>query len=99
MKISKIKISNLFTFPYIKGFNSKKGLIFDDKEKSNFNILIGPNGSGKTNFLYIINQVFRSGLINQFYYDKKILENQEKNSLKKTIKKEENKIKDLSKHT
>lgn len=78
MKISKIKISNLFTFPYIKGFNSKKGLIFDDKEKSNFNILIGPNGSGKTNFLYIINQIFRSGLINQFYYDKKILENQEK---------------------
>jgi hypothetical protein len=43
MKISRIKISNLFTFPYIKGFNGKKGLIFDAKEKNNFNILIGPN--------------------------------------------------------
>ncbi len=98
MKISKIKISNLFTFPYINWFNWKKGLVFDAREKCNFNILIGPNGSGKTNFLYIINQVFRSWLVYKYHYDKSILENNQDNKFDQVIRIEENSVKELSKH-
>jgi putative ATP-dependent endonuclease of the OLD family len=98
MKISKIKISNLFTFPYLSWFNWKKGLVFDAREKSNFNILIGPNWSGKTNFLYIINQIFREWLINQYSYDKTILENKEINKFNQVIKLEDKKLRNLSKH-
>ena len=86
MKISRIKISNLFTFPYIKGFNGKKGLIFDAKEKNNFNILIGPNWSGKSNFLDIINQIFRFWLVDNYSYDKTIIENNQKDKFKDVIK-------------
>jgi hypothetical protein len=40
MKISQIKISNISTFPFIRHFSDKQGVIFDAKEKNNFNILI-----------------------------------------------------------
>ena len=88
----------MFTFPYINWFNWKNWLIFDAKEKSNFNILIGPNGSGKTNFLYIINQVFRSWLINKYNYNKSILENNQSNQFDQVIKIEDSPVKELSKH-
>ena len=98
MKISRIKISNLFTFPYIKGFNGKKGLIFDAKEKNNFNILIGPNWSGKSNFLDIINQIFRYWLVDNYYYDKTIIENNQKDKFKEVIKQKKKKLKNMPKH-
>jgi hypothetical protein len=40
MKISQIKISNISTFPYIKHFSDKQGVVFDTKERNNLNILI-----------------------------------------------------------
>ncbi|HOG15443.1 MAG TPA: AAA family ATPase [Candidatus Absconditabacterales bacterium] len=98
MKISRIKISNLFTFPYISGFHGKKGVIFDARERNNFNIIIGPNGSGKSNFLHIISQTFRFGLVNHYFYDKSILENNEKNKFKQVIQVKKKKIKNMPKH-
>lgn len=98
MKISKIKISNLFTFPYLDWFSSNKWIVFDSKEKSNFNILIGPNWSGKTNFLYIISQIFRNGIVKQYSYDKSILDNKIETNLGKVIMLKQNKIEYLEKH-
>ena len=98
MKISQIKISNLFTFPHLNHFSSKHGVVFDAKESSNFNILIWPNWSGKTNFLNIINQLFRVGLINEYTYDKEILESWKTNKLNNVISYQETKGKDLFKH-
>lgn len=46
MKIRKIKISNLMSFPYLEDFENDTGILFDDKtEEDNMNILIGANGS------------------------------------------------------
>jgi len=98
MKISRIKISNLFTFPYISWFHWKKGIVFDAKEKNNFNILIWPNWSGKSNFLQIINHIFRFWLIDNYFYDKTILENNEKDKFKQVIQIKKRKTKDMSKH-
>ena len=98
MKISRIKISNLFTFPYISWFHWKKGVIFDARERNNFNIIIWPNGSGKSNFLHIISQTFRFWLVNHYFYDKSILENNEKNKFKQVIQVKKKKIKNMPKH-
>lgn len=98
MKISQIKISNLFSFPHISHFSAKQWVVFDAKESSNFNVLIWPNWSGKTNFLNIINQLFRVGLIKEFVYDKEILESWKTNKLENVITQQEVKTKDLFKH-
>lgn len=98
MKISQIKISNLFTFPHLNHFSSKHGVIFDAKESSNFNILIGPNWSGKTNFLNIINQLFRVGLIKEYFYDKDLLETWKTDAFNKVISYQEKNAHDLFKH-
>lgn len=98
MKISKIKISNLFTFPYLDWFSSKKWIVFDAREKSNFNILIGPNWSGKTSFLYIISQIFSNGLIKQYHYDKSIIDKSITNKIDEVITLKKKKIEYLEKH-
>lgn len=99
MKIADIKISNLFTFPYVSNFSAKKWLIFDSREKWNFNILIGPNWSGKTNFIYIINKIFRNVLIKKYIYDRNILETWKNNKFKDVIKYKKLDVKWLLKHS
>lgn len=72
MKISQIKISNISTFPFIRHFSDKQWVRFDSKERNNFNILIWPNWSGKSNFLWIINQIFRVWLIKSYHYERSL---------------------------
>ena len=99
MKISQIKISNISTFPYIKHFSDKQGVVFDTKERNNLNILIWPNWSWKSTFLDVINQVFRVGLIKSYRYDKSILDNNDKKNFKNVITIEPVRPKKFYKHS
>lgn len=59
MHISNIKINGLYSFNSII---NNKGIIeyFDIKLKEHENIIVGTNGSGKTNFIEIINNIIHS---------------------------------------
>ncbi|MBD2066097.1 AAA family ATPase, partial [Leptolyngbya sp. FACHB-671] len=50
MKVSSLSIKN------VKSFKDSTALLFDKK----FNILVGPNGGGKSNLLDILNIVLRN---------------------------------------
>ncbi len=55
VKISTLKISNVFSYGYIADFeNAPDTISFNE----NLNILIGPNGSGKSNLIEIIQVIF-----------------------------------------
>lgn len=68
MQLISINISNLLSFPYQEHFSEEKKVHFDVNKRWGLNILIGPNGSGKTNFLEIITQIIKVGLIKDFVY-------------------------------
>lgn len=83
MQIISINISNILSFPYQKQFSEEKKIHFDVNKKWGLNILIWPNWSGKTNFLEIITQLIKVGLIKDFVYtenqkstENNIIENQ-----------------------
>ncbi len=83
MQLISINISNLLSFPYQEHFSEEKKIHFDVHKKWGLNILIWPNWSGKTNFLEIISQIIKIGLIKDFVYqennkepDQSIKENQ-----------------------
>lgn len=99
MKISQIKISNISTFPFIRHFSDKQWVVFDSKERNNFNILIWPNWSWKSTFLGIINQIFRVWLIKSYHYDRELFYSEDENKdIKKTITTFELKQKKFYKH-
>jgi energy-coupling factor transporter ATP-binding protein EcfA2 len=86
MKLRNIKISNIMSFPYQENLDYIDGITFEDKEETlNMNILIGANGSGKSNFIEIINQ-FTKNLILDYTFDKNILEEQRESEFKEAIK-------------
>ena len=60
MHLAGIKISNLFSFPYLPDISSSPEVTFRNHGDANVNLLIGPNGSGKTNFLTIVQHVMKS---------------------------------------
>jgi len=68
MQLISINISNLLSFPYQKNFSQEKKIHFDIHKKWGLNILIWPNGSWKTNFIEIISQLIKIGLIKDFVY-------------------------------
>lgn len=68
MQLISANISNLLSFPYQEHFSEEKKIHFDISKKSWLNILIGPNWSGKTNFLEITTQLIKIGLIKDFLY-------------------------------
>jgi putative ATP-dependent endonuclease of the OLD family len=70
MQLYSINISNLLSFPYQQILSEEKKIYFDTGKKGWLNILIGPNWSGKTNFLEIITQLIKVGLIKDFIYKK-----------------------------
>ncbi|MFA7286194.1 MAG: AAA family ATPase [Patescibacteria group bacterium] len=65
MKIRSIKISNILSFEYKDDIDLCESIVFN----KNVNILIGPNGVGKSNFLEIINQIFKRILFKQPDFD------------------------------
>ena len=74
------------SFPYQEDLGKDPGIIFEnEEEKDNMNILIGANGSGKSNFIEIIKQFFNN-IILDFIFDKKCLEKTKKSDIKQSIR-------------
>ncbi len=65
MKINYIQVSNILSFEDKNDINRAQKITFD----KNLNILIGPNGVGKSNFLEILNQLFKNILYRQANYN------------------------------
>ena len=85
------------SFPHIEDLSLTEGILFSEKDGPDMNILIGANGSGKSNFIEIINQFIRN-LVLDYTFDKDILEEQKKSEFKNAIKFVPKKTSKLSKH-
>ena len=86
MKIREVKISNLMSFPYVENLDNIVWMDFEKPENSmDMNILIWANGSGKSNFIEIINQFCRN-LIFDYTFDPTIIENKKESEYKYAIK-------------
>lgn len=67
MIIESLKVSNILSYPYLPDFDKSENTInFND----NLNILIGSNGSGKSNLIEIINQLFSRNIYLDFKIDR-----------------------------
>jgi putative ATP-dependent endonuclease of the OLD family len=87
MKINTVKISNILSFPYIKKDENDptKTIIFDTESEGNVNILIWPNGAGKSNFLLAINETIKCWLMKDYIYKPEIIINNEKEKFENVI--------------
>ena len=98
MKIKELKISNLMSFPYVENLDDFDWMVFDKLENdSDMNILIGANGSWKSNFIEIINQFCRN-LIFDYTFDTEILTEKRESEYKKAIQLVSKTAYKLSKH-
>lgn len=77
MKINRIAISNIFSFQYKDEFENEDWINFND----GINIIIGYNGSGKSNFLEIINAIFKQVLFYPSRFNQDIIEMNKMDSL------------------
>ena len=99
MKIKELKISNLMSFSYVDDLDGFDWMNFDKLDNSsNMNILIWANGSGKSNFIEIINQFCRN-MIFDYTLDSSIVKEGKKSEYKKAINLISKKAYKLSKHT
>ena len=99
MKIKRLKISNLMSFPYIENLDNSEWIDFEKNENTlDMNILIGANGSWKSNFIEIINQFCRN-LIFDYTFDPSILQEHKTSEYKKAIQLSPKNAYKLSKHT
>ena len=99
MKIRELKISNLMSFPYVNNLDDIDWMDFEKAEKwwLDMNILIGANGSWKSNFIEIINQ-FSRNLIFDYVFDPSILNEKRKSEYKNAIQVVPKTAYKLSKH-
>ena len=77
MKINSLRISNILSFEHKENIDDCQEIKFDE----NLNILIGPNATGKSNFLEIISQLFKAGLIMGCRYNVNAIYEYEKTGL------------------
>ncbi len=70
MQLSTIKISNLLSYPYQPNLHEFEGVKFHTKDKNNVNVLIWPNGAGKSWFLHILKQILKVAILNDYIYDR-----------------------------
>ena len=84
MKVISIKISNFLSFKH-DNMSDCTEYKFDE----DLNVLIGANGTGKSNFLEILNQIFKKGIVTtcdlNFNNLKNFDDNPVQNSLQSTI--------------
>lgn len=62
MQLSTLKISNLLSFPYVENLTEMEGVKFHNSEEGVINIIIWPNGSGKSNLLDIVHAMWKYGI-------------------------------------
>ena len=99
MKIRKLKISNLMSFPYVANFDDYDWMDFEKIDNNlDMNILIWANGSGKSNFIEVINQFCRN-LIFDYTFDPSILKEKREKEYKNAIQLVSKTASKLSKHT
>lgn len=99
MKIREVKISNLLSFPYVDNLDNIDGVNFEKQiDNLDMNIFIWANGSGKSNFIEIINQ-FSKNLLLDYTFDSTILAEQKKSEYKNAIKLVSRSTSKLSKHS
>ena len=99
MKIRELKISNLMSFPYVENLDNYDGMDFEKVDNSlDMNILIGANGSGKSNFIEVINQFCRN-LIFDYTFDPSIIKEKRESEYKTAIQHFPKTAYKLSKHT
>ncbi len=80
MKIKSIRISNILSFAYYENFEEAPEIIFHHRGgEGSLHILIGANGSGKSNLVEVLNQIFKKALFRQFVFNDIPLKNYEKN--------------------
>ena len=79
MQITHVKISNLLSYPYQEDLSKFEGVQFHNREKSNVNVLIWPNGVGKSWFLHILRQIFKVAILNDYVYDRQSISTNKKN--------------------
>ena len=73
MQLANIKISNLLSYPYQPNLSKAEGVNFYNRINNNVNVLIWPNGAGKSWFLHIIKQILKIGILNDYTYDRTLL--------------------------
>ena len=87
------------SFPYVEDLDNFDWMDFEKIENSSdMNILIGANGSGKSNFIEIINQFCRN-LIFDYVFDPSIIKENRKSEFKSSIQLVSKTAFKLSKHT
>lgn len=85
MKIRELKISNLMSFPYVDDLDDFEWMNFEKSDDSlDMNILIGANGSWKSNFIEVINQFCRN-LIFDYTFDPSIISEKRESEYKTAI--------------
>ena len=85
MQLTNLKISNVSSFPYQSDLSKIEGVKFYNAENNNVNVLIWPNGAGKSWFLHILKQIIKVGIMNDYLYDKKPILIWKKDDLQKVI--------------
>ncbi len=86
MKIHNIKISNLLSFPYVPNMKTDRGITFPVWTiDAHTHILIWPNGSGKSNFLTIVNYMFRVGMTDRYTLNDQFLKREDVGNYDRTI--------------
>ena len=87
------------SFPYVANFDDFDWMNFEKLDKgTDMNILIWANGSGKSNFIEIINQFCRN-LIFDYTFDTSIIRWNKKSEFKDAIKLVSKTAYKLGKHT
>ena len=98
MKIRELKISNLMSFPYVDDLDDFEWMNFEKSDDGlDMNILIGANGSWKSNFIEVINQFCRN-LIFDYTFDPSIISEKRESEYKNAIQLVSKTAYKLSKH-
>lgn len=71
MRVRKVHISNVLSFPYVEDINQAASLELDPK----LNVIIGGNGSGKSTMLETINFIFRRVLFRRYIFEENNFQN------------------------
>lgn len=87
------------SFPFVEDLPASEGIQFPASEnKTDLNILIGANGSGKSNFIEIINQFVRN-MVFDYTFDPALLQSTQKADQQQAIKFLPKRTTKLSKHS
>ena len=73
MQLTNIKVSNLLSYPYAPDLSKVEGVKFYNRDHNNVNVLIWPNGAGKSWFLHIIKQILKIWILNDYLYDRQLM--------------------------